>query len=273
MDEGGRPRGAHNEEFWRKFLTEGGDPMKDVLRLVFRHLPAEPRCRMCAAPFAGAGAPIMRMIGKRQSAGSPTICTSCFTFMEKYRGGAEIEGSMLFADIRGSTALAETMSSAEYHALLDRYYTTATKVVFDHDGYLDKFVGDELVATFFPLLSGDRHAARAVEAAQALLRAVGHADSDGPWVQIGAGVHTGLAWFGVVGEAGHAQMTAVGDAVNVAARLASAAGPGEVLVSDVAAVAADLDPALERRPLDLKGKSAETDVVTLRVSASEAPTG
>jgi adenylate cyclase len=126
------------------------------------------------------------------------------------------------------------------------------------------------VALFFPLLSGERHTARAIDAAQALLRAAGHADPAGPWVPLGAGVHTGRAWFGAVGEGTHVELTAVGDTVNVAARLAAAAGPGEVLVSAAAADAADLDPGLERRSLGLKGKELETEVVTLRVTALSA---
>ncbi len=150
--------------------------------------------------------------------------------------------------------------------MLNRFYTTASSVVFDYDGAVDKFVGDELVAMFFPLLTGERHAERGVAAARALLHATGHADPDGPWVPIGAGVHTGIAWFGAVGEGAHVELTALGDAVNVTARLASAAGAGEVLVTSDAAAAAGLDPNLERRPLELKGKLGATEVVSLGVA-------
>ena len=228
-------------------------------------IPSDPRCRMCASPFQGAGAPLMRLLGKRPSDANPNWCNSCFTFMSKHHGGATVEGAVLFADIRGSTTLAEGMSPGEYHAVLDRYFATATDVVFKHDGFVDKFVGDELMALFFPLLTGDQYVARAVSAAQELLRATGHADPGGPWVPVGAGVHAGSAWFGVVGEGGHVELTAVGDNVNIAARLASVAGPGEVVVSADAAAASDLDPALPRRSLELKGKSLGTDVVSVRV--------
>jgi adenylate cyclase len=262
-----KPSDRGNEDFWRDFLTHG-DPRERAKRRIFKHLPHGPRCRLCAAPFAGAGAPIMRVLGKRPSESSPAMCTSCFTFMSRHRGGAEIEGTMLFADIRGSTTLAESMSPAEFHALLDRFYATATAVVFEHDGSIDKFVGDELVALFFPLLSGVHHAAHAIAAARALLRATGHGDPDGPWVPVGAGVHTGRAWFGVIGDDRHIELTAVGDAMNVAARLASRAGAGEVLVSLDAAMAAGLDPALDRMPLELKGKAQATEVVSLRVPPS-----
>lgn len=259
------PQDAATEEFWRDFLTRGDSRERQARRL-FKHLPHEPRCRMCAAPFAGIGASVMRLIGKQQSTGNPTWCNSCFNFMTRNHGGAEVEATMLFADIRGSTSLAEAATPAEFHAILNRFYTTATKVVFDHDGYVDKFVGDELVAMFFPLLSGERHAARAVEAAQRLLLATGHADPGGPWVPLGAGVHTGRAWFGAVGEGSRTELTAVGDAVNIAARLASVAAAGEILVTTDAATAAGLDPALERKHLELKGKQLVTEVVTLSIS-------
>jgi class 3 adenylate cyclase len=93
-----------------------------------------------------------------------------------------------------------------------------------------------------------------------------HADPDGPWVPIGAGVHSGLVWFGAVGQGAHVELTAIGDAVNVTARLAAAAGAGEILVTSDAATAAGLDPELERRPLELRGKQGATEVVSLGVA-------
>jgi adenylate cyclase len=107
-----------------------------------------------------------------------------------------------------------------------------------------------------------------VTAAQDLLRATGHGDPGGPWVPVGAGVHAGRAWFGMVGEGSHMELTAVGDNVNVASRLASVAEAGEVLVSADAAAASDLDTGLPRRTIDLKGKSLGTEVVSVRISAS-----
>jgi adenylate cyclase len=255
----------YGEDFWREFLEQGGDTWKDVGRKIFKRIPADPRCRMCASPFAGPGAPLMRLIGKRQSQKNPTWCTSCFDFMAKHQGGAEVDGAMLFADIRGSTTLAETMSPGDYHKVLNRYLVTASQVVFKYDGFVDKFVGDEMVALFFPLLTGERFVQRAVAAGQELLRATGHADPGGPWVPVGVGVHSGKAWFGVVGEGTHMELTAVGDTVNIAARLASHAVAGEVIVSADAAVRSGLDPTLERRTLDLKGKSSGVEVVSLRI--------
>jgi adenylate cyclase len=258
-----------DEAFWYDFLTRG-DSMERRVRGVLRRIPDGPRCKLCAAPFAGVGAPLMRMIGKRPADQNPTMCSSCFDFVIRHHGGAEIDCTLLFADIRGSTTMAESMSATEFRARLDRFYATASAVVFAHGGSIDKFVGDEVMALFFPLLSGANHVARAVDAAEAIFRATGHADPDGPWLPVGAGVNTGRAWVGAVGDEAHTEFTAVGDIVNVTARLAAAASAGEVLVAADAATAAGLDPGLERRTLELKGKTAPTEVVSLTVAAEHS---
>jgi adenylate cyclase len=209
----------------------------------------------------------MRLIGKRQSKANPNYCTSCESILLKHRGGAEVPGTCLFADIRGSTALAETISPGQYRQLLDRFYTVASDTVFRNDGMVDKFVGDELVAIFPPMLGELDHPARAVACAQALMRAVGYGEPDGPWVPIGAGVHTGTVWFGAIGEGAHVEITVVGDAVNVTARLAAAAEAGEILVSAEAAAKAGLDGTLPHRTLELKGKAEPFDAVSLRLDS------
>jgi adenylate cyclase len=196
---------------------------------------------------------------------NPTMCTACFEFLAEHHGGAEIECSFLFADVRGSTTIAESMSATSFRTLLDRFYATAAAIVFDHDGSVDKFVGDELVAIFYPMLCGENHAASTVAAARDLFVATGHAEAQGPWAPLGAGVHTGPAWVGAVGDGPHVELTALGDTVNTAARLASIAAAGEILVTTPAAEAAGLESTLERRSLDLKGKGRPTDVVVLRV--------
>ena len=260
------PAPDRNEEFWRDYLSHP-DSMMAAGRRFFSRMPANPRCRLCAAPFAGGGGMAMRVIGKRQSSANPNFCNSCEKILIKHHGGAEVEGSMLFADIRGSTALAEKMTPTEFRSLLDRFYSTASGVVFAHDGLVDKFVGDELVAMFPPMLSGERHTERAVDTAKDLLRATGHGDPGGPWVPIGAGVHTGRAWFGAVGEGAHVEITIVGDTINVTARLAARAEAGEILVSAEAAEKAGLDPSLPRQTLQLKGREEPVEVVSLRVDA------
>jgi adenylate cyclase len=260
------PDDPRNERYWREYL-EHPDSFMQFGRRVLSHIPSDPRCQMCASPFEGVGGGMMRIIGKRQSDGNPNLCTTCQNFMIKFHGGAEVTGTMLFADVRGSTSLAERMSPAEFNVLMGRYYALASKAVFANSGIVDKFVGDELVAAFTPNLGGN-HVRRAVDAATDLLRATGHADPGGPWLPVGAGVHTGPVWFGAVGEGTSTTLTVLGDAVNVAARLGSAATAGEVLVSTDAAKAAELDPSLPHRSLELKGKEEAVEVVSLTVTAA-----
>jgi adenylate cyclase len=141
-------------------------------------------------------------------------------------------------------------------------------VVIDHEGLVDKFVGDEVVAFFATPFAGPEHAKAAVAAAQALLQQTGHGDPKGPWLPIGAGVHTGVAFVGAIGDAGVSDFTALGDAVNSTARLASAAGPGEILVSRAAATAAGMSgDGLEQRHLELRGRTEPIDVFVLRHAA------
>jgi adenylate cyclase len=95
--------------FWREFLTHGTAAHRRRRR-IRKHLPREPRCRLCAAPFAGPGAAVWRRVGRRPATENLQICMGRFTFISRHHGGVEIECTMLFADILGSTSLAESMS-------------------------------------------------------------------------------------------------------------------------------------------------------------------
>jgi adenylate cyclase len=262
------------EERWRSALM-GMPPDHLAIRRMFAHLPGQPRCKQCAAPFGGPGARIARSMGFKRWARNPTFCARCLPGIEERGvGGAEIELSFLFADIRGSTALAERMSASEFGRLLNRFYTAATDTLVRHDSMVDKFVGDEVVALFIPAFAGAAHAQRAVDAARELLNVTGHGSGLDPWVPLGVGVHTGVAYVGAVGAEGTVvDVTAVGDAVNTAARIAAEAGAGEVLVSDAAASGAGLDTqGLVRRRLDLKGKSQPVPVFVLTADDAERST-
>ena len=259
----GEPATFVSDPMWARMLNDP-DSGFAAGRGFFRMLPSSPRCKMCAAPFAGPSAPFMRLLDRGRWDKNPSICGLCFKQLEKARGGAEIELSMLFADVRGSTGLAEVMGPGAFQNLLGRFYREATNNLVARDGIIDKFVGDEVVALFLPVLAGHDHAAHAIEAAKDLFRATGHGTETGPWIPLGAGVHTGLAYVGTVGDT-VTDFTALGDSVNVTARLASAAAPGEILVSAASASAAALDPGLESRTLTLRGRAEQLEVRVLRV--------
>jgi adenylate cyclase len=191
--------------------------------------------------------------------------------MTRHQGGAEIELTMLFADVRGSTLLAEQMNASDFSRLMKRFYVVATEVLVKTDALIDKLVGDEVIGLFIPGYAGPEHARQAVQAAQELLHVTGHRDPGGPWLPVGVGVHTGVAYLGAMeGSRGTgADITALGDNVNITARLSSNAAPGEILISDATYAAAKLDLGnLEQRQLELKGKSELVNVRVLGVGSS-----
>ena len=227
-------------------------------------LPSPPRCKMCTSPFGAPFGPPLRLIGKGRWPGNPRYCAGCFRELYRHREGAEVDCTLFFADVRGSTALGESMRAADFRSLLDRFYAVAAEVLVEHEAVVDKFVGDEVVGIFVPALAGEKHATRAIDAGLALLRATGN-DGDTPWIPIGIGVNSGEAYVGAVGTADHVEFTALGDVVNTAARLATEASAGELLVPEETATKAGLAVGgLERRRLELRGKTAATDVVVLR---------
>lgn len=255
------------EDEWRALLTGEHLGLRRGRRL-FRLIPSHPRCKWCSAPFGSPGKLLSRFMGKRPEPKNPNFCTACFSTLEV--GGAEIELSLLFADVRGSTALAERIGPAKFRETLNRFYVAATDVLLEADALVDKFVGDEVIGLFIPAFTGEDHARRAITAAEALLKRTGHENPDGPWLPVGAGVHTGVAFVGAIGDSrGVRDFTALGDPVNTTARLASVARQGEVLVTETAAQKAGLDlSSRERRDLALKGKSEPVAVRVITVSPS-----
>jgi len=228
------------------------------MRRISRAIPSDPRCKLCDTPFGPPGK-VMRFIGFGPSRLNRRICSGCIHALQKRPGGAEIELSFLFADVRGSTTLAERMPAEAFSQLMARFYVAAAQAVDRRDGIVDKFVGDEVVALFIPGFAGPDHAADAVAAAQELLAATGHGDGE-PWIPVGAGVHTGIAYVGTVGEGDAFDFTALGDPVNTASRLAASAGVGEILVSSAAATAAGMDTVgLESRTLEIRGRAESVD--------------
>jgi adenylate cyclase len=185
--------------------------------------------------------------------------------------GAEVEVTMLFADVRGSSKLARQMPVLDFTRLMNRFDGVSREVLIDHDAVIEKFVGDEVVALFIPFMAGTEHAKRAVEAAEALFRATGHGTPEGPWVPLGAGVHTGSAFVGIVGESESSDFTALGDPVNIAAHLASQAAVGEILLTEPVGERLGLHGGgLERRHVLLKGHPIDALVLPVSPVAATA---
>ncbi len=259
------------ENIWRTYLMTGAVPVgvkqmwfeSKYIRPLAKFLPHGPRCRICHYPFAGVGGFISRMfLNLEPSKLNPQLCNICERFADKHQGGAEVEITMVFADIRGSTRMAEGVPPAEFSKTINRFYRAATDVIFKYDGWVEKLLGDEVVGFFVPGFTGGKHAYAAVEAGKHILHVTGHDDPDGPWVPVGVSVHTGVAYVGAVNAAGGgAEISILGDSVNTAARIATKAAAGELLISDATLQAAGMKShGMERRDLELKGKSTPIQV-------------
>ena len=244
---GGDPARQSNPE-WRDMLL---GVSQDIVRMrrIFRHIPTDPRCKLCQSPYAGLGGFIVQKFGFGRYPRNPQLCNNCFRSALKNPGGAELEISALFADIRGSTAMAESMSAVAYSAAVDEYVRTASHAIRQTGGIVDKLLGDGVMALFVPGFVGGDHAGKAVEAAREILHDV--------TLPVGIGVHTGVAWVGFVGGVDDVMdFTALGDAVNVASRLGGDAAAGELLMSEATATAAGLDTTpFEHRRLELRGRT------------------
>ena len=273
MDENQIPKPEYselNEEVWRTYLTTGGNVIgmqipwfeHPFFKPIFRVLPSDPRCHICYIPFKGLGGFISRrLLDVKPSAMNPHLCDTCERFAERFPGGVELEITILFADIRGSTPLAEKMETREFSELIQRFYLAGTKPLYSNGALIEKFVGDGLTAFFSPAFAGTNHALSAIKAGREILRATGHRPGKTPWIPVGVGVNTGVAYIGSMKmEGGHTEITILGDVVNTTARICSQAKPGEVLVGEAAMEMSGLSKEEhELRRLSLKGKQEIVD--------------
>jgi adenylate cyclase len=195
------------------------------------HLPVPLRGPL-SAPF--------RLVGLRPSRMNPNTCTLCemaFTRVMKARA-ITIDATVMFADLRGYTALAQTVERDALTALLDVFYDECAGAIWHYDGILNKTLGDAVLAIFnFPVKNHD-HTAQALLAAREIherfrsrrdqvLQQTGLKDAD---IGIGIGIDCGETNFGEFGRS-HRDLTAVGTVVNRAARAQAAAQRGEILVT------------------------------------------
>ncbi len=239
---------------WNALLVQGDEPLKRRQHL-YRRLPHAPRCKLCLSPFAGVGGKVLALTGRKPSRKNPNLCTSCFDNLPS--GGIEIDIGIVFADVRGSTTIGEQSTATAFADLLNRFYATATDVLIQHDGIVDKLIGDGIMALFIPGVAGREYRRRAALAALALAAAV----SDMP---IGVGATAGLAFVGNVGSGTVTDFTALGDAVNVAARLQAHASPGEVLLaSDLYALVAGEHPGARPELIEVRGRAGSVHAAAL----------
>ncbi len=193
-------------------------------------------------------------------------------------GGTKRRITILFIDIRGFTPLSEKLSPEGVVAVLNEYFDIVTRCIFENKGTIDKFIGDAAMVLFNAPLDLEDHPLWAVKAAQAITREGAALQKKvfemvGVTLHFGIGINTGDAVVGNIGAENRMDYTAIGDAVNLAARLESNAKPGQVLVSEpVYEEVAGRIPLEPMGEISVKGKSKPVKIFQLvRDEASSAP--
>lgn len=175
-------------------------------------------------------------------------------------GGANQTITVVFADIRGFTSISETENPENVVNLLNHYFSAMTEIIFEHGGTLDKYIGDGMMALFGAPTATPVDALNAVKAAIAMQKRLvalkSDLDSKGfSDVKIGIGLHTGVATVGYIGSERRSEYTAIGDTVNLAARLEANAAGGQILISEATAKAAGSGFSMKKRdPITVKNR-------------------
>jgi len=264
-----------SSNLWYHFLTgEYRVPPPLWMRLLnwtlgrlYKVLPSNPHCIECGIPMAGMGGSALRFMGSAPSSFSSRLCRGCERAARRYESGVEVELTMLFADVRDSTPLAEEKGISGFKEIINRFYKETSNVLIQHNALVNRLMGDQVIALFVPRFAGKNHAKTALHATQELLRVTGHDDENGPWIPVGAGIHTDVAYVGAVGSAsGVNEVTVLGSAANMCARLSSTAAAGEILISEDSVKFGNLEvEGLESRLLELKGVSRPVSVRVMKM--------
>ncbi len=184
-------------------------------------------------------------------------------------GGVSQPVTVLYADIRGFSTFSEQMDASEVVQLLNEFFTEMTSVIFEAGGTLDKFIGDCVMALFGAPVASEDSPDRALRAAIGMQQRVRALNATRlrrnlRGIQIGIGIHTGMAVVGNIGSADRMQYTAIGDTVNIAARLVGRAVPGQILISeDVRRAITGFDQFEHLGETELKGRAAKVEVFSV----------
>jgi adenylate cyclase len=214
--------------------------------------PLAPNCLVCGLPLVGLAAVLLRWRGIRRSRRNPNICTQCGTHLEE---GRLVEMTVVFADLSSFTEMTGELGATTTYSVVDEFLRLGSTTLTSHGAFIDKYIGDAVMALFNVPLKRADHAAAAVAAAAKLQELLPELSGRlGVPLQASIGIASGFARVGRLGSDDIKDYTAIGDAVNQAARLQAQAGPTEILVSeDVYREVASAYPGVPAESLVLKG--------------------
>jgi adenylate cyclase len=175
---------------------------------------------------------------------------------ESWLKGNRKEVSILFTDVRGFTAYAEHREPEEVVEQLNTYFSIASQTILEYGGYVDKFIGDAVLGVFCVPVTCNDHAEKAVRAAVEMQKRLQEKGGEGIFSKIGIGINSGMVVAGNLGSQVKMEYTVIGDTVNVASRLNSLAGGGEIIISkSIYDTVCDIITAKHLPPQQVKGKA------------------
>jgi adenylate cyclase len=211
-----------------------------------------PQCGICGTVLAGPLSHVFRVAGIKRSARNPNVCSRCDTHIEE---GRLVEITVLFADLSSFTELTQELGAERTHEVVDAFLRAATDAITRHGGFIDKYIGDAVMALFNVPLKQPDHERQAVAAALEIRSRMGDLGRRFQMdLNAAMGIAAGWARVGRLGSGESRDITAIGDVVNLAARLEGKTRAGEILLSsDVYAKVAPDYPGIAEERLALKG--------------------
>src|SRR5215471_4983503 len=214
--------------------------------------PLAANCVVCGVPLVGLPAVFLRWRGILRSSRNPNCCTQCGAHLEE---GSLVEMTVVFADLSSFTEMTGRLGATTIYSVVDEFLRLSSTTLMSHGAFIDKYIGDAVMALFNVPIKRADHAAAAVAAAAKLQDLLpGLSERLGMPLQASIGIASGFARVGRLGSDDIKDYTAIGDAVNQAARLQAQAGPTEIVVSqDVYREVASAYPGVPAESLTLKG--------------------
>jgi len=209
-------------------------------------------CVVCGVPLEGLAAVFLRWRGIRRSPRNPNCCTQCGAHLEE---GRLVEMTVVFADLSSFTEMTGRLGATTTYSVVDEFLRLASTTLISHGAFIDKYIGDAVMALFNVPIKRVDHPAAAVAAAAKIQELLpGLSERLGMPLQASIGIASGFARVGRLGSDDIKDYTAIGDAVNQAARLQAQAAPSEIVVSqDVYREVASAYPGVPAESLTLKG--------------------
>ncbi len=209
-------------------------------------------CVVCGTTLGGPLGWLFHLFGIKRCSRNPNVCTRCDAHLQD---GRIIELSVLFADLTGFTEMTNPLGPDRTYKVLDSYFKMANEILVRNEAFIDKYIGDAVMAFFNAPIQNSDHARKAASAAIGIQNGLKTLSQDlNLDLRARVGVASGYARVGMIGSTDRKDYTAIGDAVNLAARLETFANPGEIMIDEHAFAKLSMDyPELQSETLSVRG--------------------